>query len=176
MLYLLMGDYMKKGNVERIEDVEISWATALEDPKFWDLGAEGGAQKQFHVTDEMLSHYYRAATELLHEKRWSDARDAFLFMTFLNPGYQSYWMGLGIAEQAQGQLQAALAAYLMAEALDATNPAVHANAFQCHAALEHADLAAWSYQKALDACGDKPEFADMKTQLVEYQKKLKPKR
>lgn len=152
------------------EDYEIKWDEVLADPHFWDSVEAGEPpQKQFKVTDQMLNRYYSVAAEILEQKNWKDAGDAFLFLTFLNPGYQSFWIGFGIANQAQGEFEAAVMAYFMAEAIDPSNPVVHANAYQCYKALGEQDLAEWSYEKAIEACGDKLEYAALKSQVKQYQ-------
>lgn len=157
-----------------LENYKIKWGEAVTSSDFWDKMAQEGVwpQQQFNLSDELLAKYYEAATEFLEEKNWSEARDAFLFLAFLNPTYQNFWLGLGISEQTQAEFPSALAAYVMAEALDPENPVVHANAFQCHVAVGNHDLAERSYQRALEICGDKPEYAEVKSKVVQQKQRL----
>lgn len=130
------------------------------------------AQQLLGVSNEMLDRYYASAMKLLDQKQWEQARDAFLFLTFLNPCVHSFWMALGIAEQWQKHYESALLAYSMAEATDPNNPSVHANAFQCSLAIGEKEAAARFHQKALDCCGEEEEFAGLKAHLLDYSKQL----
>lgn len=150
---------------ETFEKNEIQWIDAVSGQDFWQKMALEDAipQKQLNVSDDLLKLYYSAAADLLNEKNWKDARDAFLFLTFLNPNYQNFWLGLGIAEQAMGSFNAALIAYLLAETIDPTNLAVHTNTYQCHKAVGNEVAAEWSYQKAQQAIGENSEFVPVDT-------------
>lgn len=127
-------------------------------------------QSLLGVSDEAIEKYYEIARGLLDENNWFDARDAFLFLSFLNPLVHEYWVGLGIAEQSQSKFQQALMAYIMAEATNSENPVPPANAFQCAVALNELDFALYSLDKAITCCGDKPEFSELKEKLLSYKK------
>lgn len=161
---------MAKIKAKNSEKFEIQWVQAVQEAAFWDKMVQEDSipQNVLNVSEELLKDYYTASAELLNEKKWNEARDAFLFLTFLNPGYQNFWMGLGIAEQASGNLHAALVAYLLAEAIDSSNPSVHTNAYQCYIALENKKAAEWAHHKAMQAFGNKPEHAEMKSAFIKY--------
>lgn len=125
-------------------------------------------QELLGVSDEVLQKYFNAARRLLDDKKWFDARDAFLFLTFLNGFVHDHWIGLGIAQQSQGRYQEALMAYIMAEATDPSDPVAPANAFQCAAALHELEYAAYSLDKAIQCCGDNPQHAQLKQRLMSY--------
>lgn len=129
-------------------------------------------QKLFGISNEVLQKYYTVAVSFLEEKRWEDARDAFLFLTFLNSGIHNIWLGLGIAEQSLNQFETAIVAYLMAEATQPTDPVPHANTYQCLMALGNKELAEESYTKALECCGEAPEHADLKQRLIKYRAQI----
>lgn len=161
---------MSKTKSNPLEKYEIQWVDVVKDTRYWEqiLNEDIFPQTQFQVSDQLLKDYYNAAAELLNEENWNSARDAFLFLTFLNPSYQNFWIGLGIAEQASGDFNAALVAYLLAEIIDSTNPTVHTNAYQCHLALGNKQAADWSNHKALLACGNKVEYAQIKAEFEAF--------
>jgi tetratricopeptide (TPR) repeat protein len=154
---------------------EIDWSAPVNNEEFWENldNPDFFPQNELGVTDEVLTRYYQAAAKILDEKQWLNARDAFIFLNFLNPTHQNFWIGLGVAEQSLGEFSEAISAYLAAEILDSTNPVPHANAFQCHLALGHQDAADQSYKKCIEACGDKPEFASIKSSVSEYKERNK---
>lgn len=127
-------------------------------------------QELLGVTDEVLHHYYKAAIKLLDEHNWHDAKDAFTFLTFLNPLVHNFWVGLGIAEQSQSKFDEAILAYTMAEATDPNDPVPCANAYQCGLAIHENDFAKYSLEKAISLCGEHEEFAALKAQLVPLHK------
>ena len=136
------------------------------------LSKPNGLQELFGLSDEVLNVYYNAALQMLEEKRWNDAADAFLFLSTLNPGVQSYWIGAGIAEQSQNNFGDALQYYVVAESIDPHDPVLHANAFQCNLALDDMETAKIFYFQALECCGEKEEHAAIKAKLEAYRLQL----
>lgn len=112
-------------------------------------------QQLFGVTQPMLDRYYRSALKCLEQKNWENARDAFMFLTFLNPYVHDFWVGLGIAEQSQSHFDKAIQAYTLAEATDPEDPIPIANSFQCVLALGEKEYAQFMLDKALQRCGEK---------------------
>jgi type III secretion system low calcium response chaperone LcrH/SycD len=143
-------------------------------PNFHDKLAKepNGMQQLFGISPEVLERYYSIASKLLEEKQWEKARDAFLFLLFLNPCIHNFWIGLGVAEQSQQNFKQALLAYMMAETTDSNDPVVYANAFQCHLALGSRKLAMFSFQMALDCCDSRPGNEEFKSKLFELHKRL----
>ncbi|MBA3958362.1 MAG: tetratricopeptide repeat protein [Parachlamydiaceae bacterium] len=140
----------------------------------WDLlmTEENGVQKLLAISDETLQRYYEVSSQLLKENQWSQARDAFRFLTFLNPYVHSFWMGLGIAEQTQGNFEQAIIAYMLGEVTDPNDPIVHANALQCYVALGDKALAGRAYQIALDLCDSSEGYTELKENLLNYRRSV----
>ena len=138
------------------------------DPEF--LKTNNPNQELLGVTDEILGAYYYAAVQLLEEKNWMDARDAFRFLTFLNPCMHDFWVGLGISEQAQEKFQDAFKSYVVAIETDPADPVAHANAFQCCKALGDNAIADEELKKAVECCGNEPKFSELKGKLQQYNK------
>lgn len=127
-------------------------------------------QEVLGISDAILEKYYESASNLLSEKHWTDAVDAFLFLTFVSPFVQNFWIGLGIAEQSTSEYDKAITAYLIAEALNPENPVPVANAFQCFLALGEKNGAAQCWSKAVELCGDKAEWKELKQNLMKCKK------
>lgn len=121
---------------------------------------------QMEIPSEVLELYYKAACLYLHEKKWFEARESFIFLTFLNPSIYVYWTGLGIANQSLEKYDDALDAYLMAQSLSSENPVPYANAYQCYKARNEEELAASALDKAIALCSEKEEFAELKQALL----------
>lgn len=134
---------------------------------------QGVMQAALAVSDEVLERYYQAAAYLLEQRRWEDARDAFKFLTFLNPTVYNFWVGLGCAEQSMGHYDAAIVSYEMAKLTNPENPVPFANSYQCAIAngstREFAELC---WQEAIALCADKPEWNDLKTSLEKMHQEI----
>lgn len=123
-------------------------------------------QELFGVSQPVLEKYYKSALTFLSNKKWDSARDAFMFLTFLNPYVHEFWVGLGIAEQSQSHFDKAIQAYTLAEATDPEDPIPIANSFQCILAMGEKEFAQYTLDKAVKRCGDKEEFSSLKSQLL----------
>jgi tetratricopeptide (TPR) repeat protein len=99
------------------QNFKINWENTP--PDFWKKVTDEDAfpQELLNVNEETLTLYYQAAAQLLEEEKWDEAAEAFVFLTFLNPTYQNFWLGLGIAQQGQSKFQEAIESYLVAYAL-----------------------------------------------------------
>lgn len=113
----------------------------------------------------VMQLYFQAAKSYLDDKQWVEARDAFRFLTFLNPFVHWSWVCLGIANQSLEKYEDALQAYAMAEATQPDDPVPYANAFQCAKAVNNEELADYSMKEAIKHCADKDEFSELKTSL-----------
>jgi tetratricopeptide (TPR) repeat protein len=132
-------------------------------------------QFELNVSDEILSKYYSAALEYIDEKNFLAARDAFSFLTFLNPSITDFWIGLGISEQSQEEFQKAVEAYQIGEIVDPNNPVVHANICQCYLALKDEFNADQSYEKCMNICGDNSDYQFIKTAITQFKENFKNK-
>lgn len=82
-----------------------------------------------------LEQYYGTAKQFLSKGKTTEAQDAFFTLAMLNPLLSKYWMGLAMAEQMQGELEAAVEAYLMAELVEPSNPWIYYYAAKCYYGL-----------------------------------------
>jgi type III secretion system low calcium response chaperone LcrH/SycD len=133
-------------------------------------------QRVLNVSDSLLDEYYNIAKEIINEGSFKEAELAFTFLTFLNPYYQNFWLGLGIACQSQGNFENAIEAYSAAELLNPLNPNVHLNAYQCHIALENNEAAEIAFNKAISICNINKEYEDVRKMLIQYKEKYEVKK
>lgn len=88
-------------------------------------------QSILDLTDSEMGRLYGAARSLLNDEDFERAADGFLFLTTLNPLIHEYWLGLGLAEQAQKNYKEALSAYMMAMLTDPSDPVTHYYSAKC---------------------------------------------
>lgn len=143
---------------------------------------EGGTfQEILNLDEEAMNSLYEDAYILLQNGEHSNAADAFLCLTTLNPYVSIYWIGLGLAEQAHRACHAALVAYAMAIVCDDKNPAPYYYAASCHYLNDDLDEALHSLALALEKAADNPSYSDIhkralasQSVLLEKKKRSKP--
>lgn len=118
------------------------------------------------LSNENMERLYHDARKLFEEGRHSDAADAFLCLTTLNPYVSAYWLGLGLAEQAHRACYAALVAYAMAIVCDESNPTPYYYAASCHYLNNDIDEALQSVEMALDKAGESALYSDIRTRAL----------
>lgn len=152
---------------------EINWTLLLEGNNLDKVNDPTlNPQQVLSISDETLKKYYSVAFELYQEKKFSDAQDAFTFLTFLNPEYPCFWMGLGSSAQAQQDFEIAIMAYEVLEQLDPEDPPPFANAYQCYTAIGDLQKANECYQKFLSLSNNKPEYNQLMEQIQQYRNNL----
>ncbi|MBS0656030.1 MAG: hypothetical protein JSR46_09650 [Verrucomicrobia bacterium] len=89
-------------------------------------------------SDDELMPLYDHAIQMLYAQRIEDAKTAFSFLTKINPYLAIFWVGLGLAHTAEGNISAAFTAFLMALTMD--------------------PLMIEAYEYAIDCCIEKEDF------------------
>ncbi|MBA3958204.1 MAG: tetratricopeptide repeat protein [Parachlamydiaceae bacterium] len=133
---------------------------------------EGKEPTMPEIPLEILDKFYDAGLTLVEQKRWVDAKDVFSLLAFLVPQSQAFWMGLGLVEQSMGNFQQALVGYLVAYALDAEDPPVNANIYQCLVALGNKEGAEVFFKSTIECCDKREGFEDLKNSVIEYSKRV----
>ena len=88
-------------------------------------------QELFGFTNEVTAEFYEAAKNILEQKRFEDAINAFVFLTTINPYMSDFWVGLGMAHQQNNQHDEALFSYSVAFNLDGRQIFPYVLAAQC---------------------------------------------
>lgn len=120
------------------------------------------------VNEEVLKKYFSIASNLHEKKRYSEAKDAFLFLCVLDPTISNFWQGLGLAEHCQENYAEALQAYVMGLSSDPDNPSLLANTAQCYLALGEKKAAEETAKEAIEICGNSNEYASIKAALEQF--------
>ena len=152
-------------------------------PEFLEkLGQKGWMQEQIQAgkslqeiigySDETMQKFYAAAYRLFQAEKESEAADAFLFLTALNPAVQAFWVGLGMAEQCLQHYEEALSAYAMASMTLVEDPLPYYYSAACYQALQDEDSARKSLEMALHYFGDNPAYASLKAAAMRAQSAL----
>ncbi len=68
-------------------------------------------------TPESIDKFYQAAHQLIAQKRWKEAKDAFFFLVTIAPQVSECWLGLGLAYGQCKETEGAIQSYLRAIAL-----------------------------------------------------------
>ncbi len=66
---------------------------------------------------EAIDHFYTAAHNLISQKRYKDAKDAFFFLVTIAPQVSECWLGLGLAYGQCKETEGAIHSFLRAIAL-----------------------------------------------------------
>ena len=82
------------------------------------LASEKLMQDVLGFSGDKLGNLFETAVSYLRQHRYEEAVQGFQLLTQLNPYIADFWLGLGLAEQAQGALPKALSNFLVAETMD----------------------------------------------------------
>jgi hypothetical protein len=135
---------VKEDAIEKISDEEILMEH-LESGK--------PLQEIFGFSNETTVEFYEAAKNILEQKRYEDAIDAFTFLTTINPYMADFWMGLGMAQQNNNEHDAALFSYSIGYTLEGGVIFPYVLAAQC--CMEIRD-----FERALEVIGNAETYAE----------------
>lgn len=68
-------------------------------------------------TPEAIDKFYETAHQMIAQKRWKEAKDAFFFLVTVAPQVSECWLGLGLAYGQCKETEGAIQSYLRAIAL-----------------------------------------------------------
>ncbi len=142
--------------------------TKLKDKYFLreELAKDRSPQAIMEISDECLSHFYKAARHLFESHHYVEAADAFLFLILMNAGNHDYWLGLGMSTQMAGDFESAIDAYEMAAIYEIENPVSYFYLAKCLFAMHERQSAHQALEIAILYADDAPEFRDLKKQAL----------
>ncbi len=138
---------------ENIDEEMFPFALSkLNDPELIRRCVEEGKNFQdiLGYSDTEMDEFYQIAYKLLEGHRYSEATDAFLFLTTLNPFSSDYWLGMGVCEQINQNYSQALVAYSMTIIGSNHQPIAHYRSAACHHALGDTRAALRALDKAIE--------------------------
>lgn len=130
------------------------------------FAAGKSAQEILEFSDQTMEKFYHAAFQLLDNKRYQDAANAFLFLVTLNPYHYDYWLGLGAATQRCEDYEAAIDAYEMAAICQLDSPVPYFHLAKCLFAMHDRESAMQAIDLALEYSEGISEFEDVHTHAL----------
>ncbi len=119
---------------------------------------EGGSFQQIlGFSDDAVVGFYDTAKELMDQKRYGDAGDAFFFLTQLAPQVRAFWLGLARSEKLNGQIERAIPLYVAAIALDQSDKDSYIECVQCCLEADKHDEAVQILELALEYASENPQ-------------------
>ncbi|CRX38417.1 SycD/LcrH family type III secretion system chaperone [Estrella lausannensis] len=163
--------------MENLEEFEIpkEIKERLKDPDvFRQHILEGKSlQEILGFDDGRLELFYQKASSLYGENRFQEAREAFTFLTTLNPFVANFWVGLGMAEQRLEEFNGALLAFAMAMMADSLSPLPHYHTALCYRSLGDHENALSSLDLALMRVMGNEEWRTLREKALMLKERIK---
>lgn len=137
-----------------------------------ELGLGKTIQAIAGLSDSSLEKLYQAAKHVFDQKRFSEAADAFGFLTMLNPTKFAFWLGLGNSEFNLKNYEAALFAYAFVCRINPQDYFGHIFSCRCYEALGDMKNAINALEMALDIIGNDPAKKELRHMLEAQIKQL----
>lgn len=150
----------------------------IKDPELLRKQIEEGKtfQEILGYSQETMDKFYAAARQLFQKQEYRDSADAFIFLSTLNPYVPTYWLGLGMSQQLEGEYQASLLAYGMVMLTDPKNPVPHYHSAVCYKAIGEREVTvSTALDLAITLCGDLEEYQALKERAESAKNSLKKK-
>ena len=112
-------------------------------------------------SDKLMEQMYQAAKDVFTEKRYSEAQEAFLFLTTLNPYVYAYWLGLAMSYQLIEEYEQAILAYDCASKVEPETPLPYYYKAGCHNLLNEIDAAKVVIEQAFERAKDNPNYEEL---------------
>ncbi len=129
-------------------------------------------QELAHISDATIDKLYQGARRLYTLNNFTDAADAFKFLTSLNAKNSAFWLGLGNSEYSSGRYKEALYAFTYASQTNPTDPNCHVMSCRCYEALGEIENALNALDLVLFAIANQPEYADWTPWITSEKKRL----
>ena len=126
------------------------------------------------ISETTIESLYQAAKQIYEKQNYSDAAEAFTFLTLLNSKKYTFWIALGNAEYLCHRYEQALVAYAIAVRVDPGDPTSHVYACKCYEEIQEFDNAVNALDLALFVIGESKsrDFENLKRQVTAKREKL----
>jgi type III secretion system low calcium response chaperone LcrH/SycD len=139
------------------------------------LNAYGNVLNTLALSDEELAHMQTIANDLITQKRYSEAANAFIFLATIAGNRLEFWIGLGMASQLQGDFEVAIDAYEVAASCAIDHPLPYLYLGNAYFAIHKREQAYQAIDLALTYAADKSAYEEIaqkaskaKAQLEKY--------
>ena len=123
-------------------------------------------QEVLSISEEEFFLLYQVAGEAIDKENYSSAGSMYTLLCLLNPTASLNWLGLGMAEVSQGNLEEGREVYHLALALDEENPSINLYAAECSFSLGE-------YNEALSLTETALKNAEEDLELLDIAKSMK---
>ncbi len=154
-------------SIDDEEDLEQYTEAILEEKTLQDI---------CHISNETITHFYKAATNLYTKQQYEHALAVFSVLILLNPKQPLFWLGSGNSAYFLHQYPVALQAYNMCAITNPFELRCHLYASRCHEALGNIDQAINSLDLGLIAILDQPVGAEVRDVVDKERERLANKR
>lgn len=121
---------------------------------------------------ETMEKFYSVAHHYFQTQNYEKASQAFTFLTSLNPGVYTYWLGLGMSEQMTNEYHGALLAYTMASLVDKSDPIPHYHLAHCYHAIHDDESALGALDKVILDCSAHEERKELREQALRFKNRI----
>ena len=119
--YRLLIEDLKKTTKDNVKEYQAKkdGLKMLDNPElFKNFLAQGKSVSEvLGFTPEAIDKFYETAHQMIAQKRWKEAKDAFFFLVTVAPQVSECWLGLGLAYGQCKETEGAIQSYLRAIAL-----------------------------------------------------------
>lgn len=142
--------YLLSNEAKRRLESPSSFSTSLE---------EQGMQAVFGFSDRAIRGFYEAAKQLLEQKRYAEAADAFLFLTYIAPHIKTFWLARARSERLNYSADQAIALYVVALSFDEADEQIYMECVRCCLEAGRKDEAVQILDMALRYCQKHSSYA-----------------
>lgn len=121
-----------------------------------------------------LELFYLQALSYFDQGAYQNGVALFSLLVLINPGYNHFWVGLGMCHQALTQWEEALRAYSMARLMDPNDPLCHLYASECQSECHNLNEAKEEIDKAVELIDSSHDakYAELRKLAIEWKKEL----
>lgn len=88
-------------------------------------------QEALGFSNDAVLDFYNVAKNLLEQKRYAEAADAFFFLTQLAPQVKAFWLGMARSERLNNRLDQAIPLYIATIAFDESDQEAYLECVRC---------------------------------------------
>lgn len=125
-----------------------------------------------------LELFYNQALNYFDQGAYQNGVALFSLLVLINPGYNHFWVGLGMCYQALTHWEEALRAYSMARLTDPNDPLCHLYASECQSECHNISEAKEEIDKAMELMDSSHDskYDELKKLAIEWKRELSNKR
>lgn len=140
------------------------------------FGEGKSIQELAGMSRSTIDALYFGAKDLYERQHYEEAANAFGILTFLNPRYMIFWLGLGNAEYFSQHYEGALTAYAFAVYVNPDDPSPHLYSAKCYEELKQMDYAINALDLALYVIQEDKKQDALRREIEKEKRRLEQKK